>query len=242
MLKLSIVEGELRFLPSLCFRLLKSLHRNGNEEVIQPLLCEIIKVHSLHEPRVINMLSCHLSKRSTTEAIWFSNYMADGSVPVNVPRRAINALKKQGEVLDAINFLKEAEKSGLSEDLAMYSIVVDGLCKGGYLDKPLDLCESIEKDRLCPNIVIYNSVLSGLCQHGYLTEALCLFDYLEASKTLPTMITYVILIGALWREGLMDDIYQLFQKMSNKGMKPTTRVYNLLISGYCNSGLTEKNA
>jgi leucine-rich PPR motif-containing protein, mitochondrial len=139
-----------------CFRLVKSLHRNGNEEVIQPLLCEIVKLHSLHEPRVINMLSCHLSKRSVSEAIWFSNYMGDGSVPVNVLRGAINALKNQGEVLDAFNFLKEAEKSGLSEDLAMYSIVVDGLCKGGYLEKALDLCESIEKDRLCPNIVIYN--------------------------------------------------------------------------------------
>jgi leucine-rich PPR motif-containing protein, mitochondrial len=161
-------------LPSLCFRLLKSLHRNGNEEVIQPLLCEIIKLHSLHEPRVINMMSRHLSKRSISEAIWFSNYMGYDSVPVNVLRGAIFALKKQGEVLDAFNFLKESEKNGLSEDLAMYSIVVDGLCKGGYLEKALDLCESKEKDRLCPNIAIYNFVLSGLCKHGYLTEALCL--------------------------------------------------------------------
>ncbi|GJN37885.1 hypothetical protein PR202_gb26883 [Eleusine coracana subsp. coracana] len=223
-----------------CYRLLKSLQRNGNEEVIQPLLCEIVKLHGLHEPRMINMLSCHFSKRSISEAIWFSNYMDDGSVPVSVLRGAVYALKKQGEVLDAFNFLKEAENSGLSVDLAMHSIVVDGLCKGGYLEKALDLCESMEKEGLRPNIVIHNSVLSGLCQQGCLTEAFRLFDYLESSTMPPTIITYVILIGALCREGLLDDAYQLFQKMSNKGMRPTTRVFNLLISGYCNFGYTEK--
>ncbi|XP_062190590.1 pentatricopeptide repeat-containing protein At5g57250, mitochondrial [Phragmites australis] len=223
-----------------CYKLLKSLHRNGSEDVIKPLLCEFIKIHGLHEPRMINMLSCHLSKRSVSEAIWFSNSMDNVSVPVSVLRGAVYALKKQGEVLDACNFLKEAEKNGFSVDLAMYSIVVDGLCKGGYLEKALDLCESMKKEGLCPNIVIHNSVLNGLCQQGCLTEAFRLFDYLESSKMLPTMITYTILIGALCREGLLDDAYQLFQKMSNKGMRPTTRVYNLLISGYCNFGLTEK--
>ncbi|KAL6626459.1 hypothetical protein ACP70R_030185 [Stipagrostis hirtigluma subsp. patula] len=223
-----------------CYKLLKSLHRNGSEEVIQPLLCEFIKIHGLHEHRMISMLSCHLSKRNVSEAVWFSNYMDCGSVPVSVLRGAVYALKKQGEVLDACNFLKEAEKNGYSVDLAMYSIVVDGLCKGGYLEKALDLCESMKKEGLRPNIVIHNSVLNGLCQQGCLTEAFRLFDFLESSKMLPTTVTYAILIGALCREGLLDDAYQLFQKMSNKGMQPTTRVYNLLISGYCNFGLTEK--
>ncbi|RLM92818.1 pentatricopeptide repeat-containing protein [Panicum miliaceum] len=223
-----------------CYRLLKSLHRNGSEEVIQPLLCEFIKIHGLHERRMINMLSCHLSKKSVREAIWFSNYMDTGSVPVSVLRGAVYTLKKQGEVLDACKFLKEAQQSGLSVDLAMYSIVVDGLCKGGYLEKALDLCERLKKEGLHPNIVIHNSVLSGLCQQGCLTEAFRLFDYLENSKMLPTMITYAILIGALCREGLLDDADQLFHKMSTKGIRPTTRVYNLLISGYCNFGLTEK--
>ncbi|KAL6850508.1 hypothetical protein ACP4OV_021135 [Aristida adscensionis] len=223
-----------------CYKLLKSLHRNGSEEIIEPLLCGFIKIHGLHEHRMINMLSCHLSKRNVSEAIGFSNYMDCGSVPVSVLRGAVYALKKQGEVLDAFNFLKEAEKSGLSEDLATYSIVVDGLCKGGYLEKALDLCESMKKEGLCRNIVIHNSVLNGLCQQGCLTEAFRLFDYLESSNMLPTEITYAILIGALCREGLLDDAYQLFQKMSNKGMRPTTRVYNLLIAGYCNFGLIEK--
>ncbi|KAJ1283203.1 hypothetical protein BS78_03G110200 [Paspalum vaginatum] len=223
-----------------CYRLLKSLHRNGNEEIIQPLLCEFIKIFGLNEPRMINMLSSHLSEKSVSEAIWFSNNMDKSSVPVNVLRGAVYAIKKQGEVLDACNFLKEAEKSGFPVDLAMYSIVVDGLCKGGYLEKALDLCESMKKEGLHPNIVIHNSVLSGLCQQGCLTEAFRLFDYLENSKMLPTIITYAILIGALCREGLLDDADRLFHKMPTKGIRPTTRVYNLLINGYCNFGLTEK--
>jgi len=223
-----------------CYKLLKSLHRNGSEEVIQPLLCDFIKIHGLLDPTMINMMSCYLSKKCVSKAIWFSNYMDKGSVPVSVLRGAVFALKKQGEVLDACNFLKVAEQSGFSVDLAMYSIVVDGLCKGGYLGKALDLCESMKKEGFHPNIIIHNSVLNGLCHQGCLTEAFRLFDYIENSKMLPTIITYTILIGALCREGLLDDADQLFQKMSTKGIKPTTRVYNLLISGYCNFGLTEK--
>ncbi|KAG8052400.1 hypothetical protein GUJ93_ZPchr0001g32089 [Zizania palustris] len=222
------------------YRLFKCLLRNGHEHIIQPLLSEFLKIHGLHEPRMINMLFCYLSKNSVGEAIGFSNCMDTGTIPVSVLRGAIYALKKEGKMLEACKFLKEAERSGFSVDLAMYSIVVDGLCKGGYLEKALDLCESMKREGIHPNIIIHNSVLNGLCQQGCLTEAFRLFDYLESSKVLPTLITYSILIAALCREGFLDDAYELFQKMSNKGIKPTTRVYNLLISGYCNYGLTDK--
>uniref|UniRef100_A0ACD5VS16 Uncharacterized protein n=1 Tax=Avena sativa TaxID=4498 RepID=A0ACD5VS16_AVESA len=222
------------------YKLLKSLLRNGNEQVIQPLLGEFIKIHGLHDPRTVNMLSCHLSKKNVGEAIRFSSYMNNGSVPVSVLRGAIYALKKEGEILDAYSFLKEADKSGFPVDLAMYSIVVEGLCRGGNVEKALDLCESMKKEGIHPNIIIHNSVLSGLCQHGCFTEAFRLFHYLERSNILPTIITYAILIGALCREGFLDDAYHFFQKMSNNGIRPTTHIYNLLISGYCNYGLTEK--
>ncbi|XP_003565620.3 pentatricopeptide repeat-containing protein At5g57250, mitochondrial [Brachypodium distachyon] len=222
------------------YKLLKSLLRNGYDQVIQPLLSEFTKIHGLNEPRMINMLSCHLSKKNVGAAIRFSSYMDNCSVPVSVLRGAVYALKKEGEILDAYNFLEQAEQSGFSVDLAMYSIVVEGLCRGGYLEKALDLCETMQKEGIHPTIIVHNSVLSGLCQHGCFTEAFRLFDYLESSNILPTIITYAILIGALCREGFLDDAYQLIQKMSNKGIRPTTRVYNLLISGYCNYGLTEK--
>uniref|UniRef100_A0A0E0JGQ4 Pentacotripeptide-repeat region of PRORP domain-containing protein n=1 Tax=Oryza punctata TaxID=4537 RepID=A0A0E0JGQ4_ORYPU len=223
-----------------CYRLLKCLLRNGNEQTIHPLLSQFIKIHGLDEPRMINMLSCHLGKNSVGEAIGFSNYMDNGRVPVSVLREAVFALKREGRILDACKILKEAEQNGYSVDLAMYSIVVEGLCKGGYLEKALDLCESMKEEGIHPNIVIHNSVLNGLCQQGCLTEAFRLFDYLESSEVLPTLITYSILIAALCREGFLDDAHELFQKMSNKGIRPTTRVYNLLIGGYCNYGLTEK--
>ncbi|KAM3349014.1 hypothetical protein ACQJBY_022283 [Aegilops geniculata] len=210
------------------YRLLKSLLRNGNEQVIEPLLSEFIKIHGLHEPRMINMLSCHLSKKGVGEAIRFSSNMSSGSIPISVLRGAVFALKKEGEIMDAYNFLKEAEQSGFSVDLAMYSIVVEGLCKGGYLEKALDLCESMKIEGIHPTIIIHNSVLSGLCQHGCFTEAFRLFDYLERSNIPPTMITYTILIGALCREGFLDDAYELFQKMSSK-----------VISGHCMKGATE---
>ncbi|VAH59973.1 unnamed protein product [Triticum turgidum subsp. durum] len=210
------------------YRLLKSLLRNGNEQVIEPLLSDFIKIHGLHEPRMINMLSCHLSKKGVGEAIRFSSNMNSGSIPISVLRGAVFALKKEGEIMDAYNFLKEAEQSGFSVDLAMYSIVVEGLCKGGYLEKALDLCESMKIEGIHPTIIIHNSVLSGLCQHGCFTEAFRLFDYLERSNIPPTMITYTILICALCREGFLDDAYELFQKMSSK-----------VISGHCMKGDTE---
>lgn len=62
---------------------------------------------------------------------------------------------------------------GLSQRLKIIyqsCMLIDGLCKGGYLNKALDLCALVEKKGMNLNIVVYNSIINGLCHEGRLIE------------------------------------------------------------------------
>lgn len=222
------------------YKLLKGLLHSGEKQIAQPIMSDCVKVHGIFEPRIVNVLSLYLCKSNVQESIQFLSYMSNKNIFVSVVTAIVEALKKEGRVQDAYDFLMEAEENGASVDVVVYSIVVDGLCKAGYLEKALDLCVRMRKKGINPNIVIYNSVINGLCQQGCLVEAFRLFDSLEHNSVLPTYVTYATLIGALSKEGFLQDAKQLFDKMVHKGITPNTRIYNLLISGYCSFGLIEE--
>lgn len=222
------------------YLLIKRLIHSGNKQIAQLLISDYIKVFGMSEHRMINVMSLYLCQKNAEEAMRFLSDMGKENISVSVLTAVVDALKKEGRVQDAYNFLMEAEQNGVPIDLVVYSIMVDGLCKEGRLEKALDLCATMSKKGIHPNIVIYNSVISGLCQQGCLVEAFRLFDSLEQKSVFPTVITYAILIGALSREGFLQDANKLFERMALKGITPNTRVYNLLINGYCSFGLIEE--
>ncbi|KAG1338891.1 Pentatricopeptide repeat-containing protein [Cocos nucifera] len=222
------------------YKLLKGLLHDGDKQIFQLIMNDCIKDHGTFEPRIVNILSLYLCKRNVQESIQFLNDISNKNISVSVITAVVDALKKQGRIQDAHNFLMEAEENGASLDVVVYSIVVDGLCKAGYLEKALDLCARMRKKGINPNIIIYNSVINGLCQQGCLVEAFRLFDSLEHNSVLPTIITYATLIAALSKEGFLQDANQLFDKMVHQGITPNTWIYNLLISGYCRFALIEE--
>ncbi|KAJ6296441.1 hypothetical protein OIU78_024318 [Salix suchowensis] len=116
-----------------------------------------------------------------------------------------------------------------------YSIIVDGLCKGGYPVKALNLCAFVKKMGVVFNIITYNSVINGLCRQGCLVEAFRLFDSLEKINLIPSEITYATLIDNLCKEGYLVDAKKLLERMLLKGYNGNTRIYNSFIHGYCNS-------
>ncbi|KAK1316926.1 Pentatricopeptide repeat-containing protein [Acorus calamus] len=125
-------------------------------------------------------------------------------------------------------------------DVVVYSSVVDGLCKKGYLEKALDVCESMRKRGIHPNIVTYNSVINCLCREGCFAEAFRLFDSLKQNNLHPTVITYATLIVALCRRGFIQDAIQLLDRMVLEDLAPNAIIYNSLINGYCRFGLIEE--
>lgn len=220
--------------------LLKRLTGDEKETLIQPIINTFVKEYGLSEPRVSKRLIHYLCMKNFSNALLLLEKMKENNLYFIVPITVLETLTKKGRVLDAYKLIMKAKDNLPVMDVVDYSIIVDGLCKSGYLDKALTLCDFIEKKGINLNIVTYNTVINGLCLQGCLLEAFRIFDSLESINLFPSEITYAILINYLCKEGFLLDAKRLFDKMVLKGLKPNTRIYNSLIDGHCKLGEMEE--
>lgn len=236
------VAMKMKGLPVTCksyYSLLRRLLSVGNREQTLPLLNFFLKEYGLVEPKVRKLLARYLCLKDVDRAVQFLGKMLDNSSAVTFPASILKILIKEGRALDAYKLVV-----GVQDDLPVtyvdYAIVIHGLCKGGYLNKALDLCVFIEKKGMNLNIVIHNSIINGLCNEGCLIEAFRLFDSLEKLNLMTSEITYATLIYALCREGYLQDAEHVFKKMLLKGFQPKTQVYNSLLDAISKFGQLDK--
>ncbi|PKU66419.1 Pentatricopeptide repeat-containing protein [Dendrobium catenatum] len=220
--------------------LLKSLINSRNGLIVEMIFCDVIKACRVFEPRMVNIICLYLCKKKVEEAIHFLAGLSKRNISLGVLTVVVNTLKEKGRVQEALDFLLEAEESTASADEVVYSILVDGFCKVGSLEKALYLCSNMRKMGITPNIATYNSVMHGLCREGCLVEAFRVFDSLECNGLFPTVVTYATLIDALSREGFLQDAKHLLGRMAIIGISPNIRILNSLINGYCIFGLLEE--
>ncbi|VVB16126.1 unnamed protein product [Arabis nemorensis] len=182
-----------------------------------------------------------LCKTGSSEAlIEVYMVMRRKGLTVNFPSTILKTLVNNLRALDAYLLVVNAGESTLpSIDVVDYTIVIDGLCKEGFLVKALDLCTFAKQRGIILNIITYNSLINGLCQQSCLVEALRLFDSLEKIGLVPSGVTYSILIDNLCKEGLFLDAEKLLDRMVSKGLVPSILIYNSMIDGYCKLGHTE---
>ncbi|TKY72752.1 Pentatricopeptide repeat-containing protein [Spatholobus suberectus] len=221
------------------YSILRGHLSNGNREQILPLLNSFLKEYGLVEPMVQKILACYLCLKDVDSALRFLGKTVDNSLAVAFPVSILKILIREGRALDAYKLVTETQDN-LPVMYVDYAIVIDGLCKGGYLNKALDLCAVVEKKGMNLNIVVYNSIINGLCHEGRLIEAFRLLDSLEKLNLVPSEITYATLIYALCREGFLLDAEHVFRKMVLKGFQPKVQVYNSLLDSISKFGQLEK--
>ncbi|KAI6703132.1 hypothetical protein NL676_012268 [Syzygium grande] len=219
------------------FLMLKGLI-DGKKHMIEPFLCKFVKEYGSGDPKVGKTIARYLSLKDVDRALQFVNKMKEGKSIVTLTTSVFKILIQDDRVLDAYKLLMDTIDH-VPLDVVDYSIMVNGLCKRGYLNQALDLCSFIRKKGIALNVVSYNSVINGLCRQGQLMEAFRLCDSLEKVGLVPSGITYGTLIDALCREQFLTDAQLLFQKMIRKGLEPGTHVYNSLIDSYSKIGMLD---
>ncbi|MED6132820.1 hypothetical protein PIB30_022463 [Stylosanthes scabra] len=214
------------------YSVLRSYLSDRNREHMLPLLNIFLKEYGLVDPLTQRILACYLCLKDIRIALQFLGKTI--TLPVSILRILIT----EGRALDAYKLVLKSQDS-LQAMYVDYANLIDGLCKGGYLNKALDLCAFVEKKGITLDIVVYNSIINGLCHEGRLIEAFRLFDSLERLNLIPSEITYATLIYALCREGYLLDAEHVFSKMVLKGFQPKTQVYNSLLEGISKFGQLE---
>ncbi|MED6185778.1 hypothetical protein PIB30_060389 [Stylosanthes scabra] len=214
------------------YSVLRSYLSSRNREHILPLLNIFLKEYGLVDPMMQRILASYLCLKDIHIALQFLGKTI--TLPVSILRILIT----EGRALDAYKLVVKSQDS-LQAMYVDYANLIDGLCKGGYLNKALDLCAFVEKKGITLDIVVYNSIINGLCHEGHLIEAFRLFHSLEKLNLIPSEITYATLIYALCREGYLLDAEHVFSKMVLKGFQPKTQVYNSLLEGISKFGQLE---
>lgn len=221
--------------------LLHSIHASGGENGILGLVSRLEQLSSniclaMFDDAIL--LLCE--NGSFDAAIEVYMVMRRKGLAVTCLSTFLKALVDNLRALDAYSLVVNAgEHTLLSMDVIDYTIILDGLCKEGFLKKALDLCTVAKQRGIILNIITYNTLVHGLCQQGCLVEALRLFDSLEKIGLVPSHVSYGILIDSLCKEGLFLDAEKFLDTMVYKGLVPNILIYNSMIDGYCKLGRTE---
>ncbi|CAN4122794.1 unnamed protein product [Withania somnifera] len=222
------------------YLIMRSLLYGGKTFLTGLLLTTFIKKYGMLELTVKEILLYFLCTKNVETVHWFLATMKGDISSVTFHALVFRTLIKVGRYLDASNVVVGAGDKLSLLDVFDYSIVIDGLCKGGHIDRALDICNFAKNKGISFNTITYNSVINGLCRQGCMVEAFRLFDSLEKNDIVPSEVTYGILIDTLSKEGLLEDARRLFEEMSLKNLRPNTRIYNSLIDGYSKLGQVQE--
>ncbi|XP_039172728.1 pentatricopeptide repeat-containing protein At3g22470, mitochondrial-like [Eucalyptus grandis] len=195
---------------------------------------------------------------NTDQALSFLDDMGRKGPEPNETTYAITTkgLCRAGNTRSVIELPRDWEERRCRIKFFTYNIVIDSLCKEGFITEALRLHESQWKDAsvllekmmkaaIKPNAVTYTSVIQGVCDSGQLKEAQRLLSHMVQSRTMPNVRTFTILVDAHCKEGIfeeaeamqqIDKAMILLRKMEDSKFVPDIVTYNILIHGMCNAG------
>ncbi|KAF8041828.1 hypothetical protein BT93_A0427 [Corymbia citriodora subsp. variegata] len=128
------------------------------------------------------------------------------------------------------------EERSCSIDSFTYGIIIDSLCKKGFITEALRLHGRMSRRGIKPNVVTYTSLVHVLCNVGQLDDALELLKEMTSSGIHLDIYTYSSLVHCLCHLGQWKDATVLLEKMMKAGIEPTVVTYNSIIQGMCYSG------
>ncbi|CAJ1930830.1 unnamed protein product [Sphenostylis stenocarpa] len=146
----------------------------------------------------------------------------------------INGYVASGRFEEAKNLLYNSMvTAGYEHDAYTFNIMIDGLCKKGYLVAALEFLSEVVAKGFEPNVITYTILINGFCKQCRLEEVAENMNSMSAKGLSLTTVGYNCLICALSKDGKIEEALQLFREMSSKGCKPDIYTFNSLINGLC---------
>ncbi|PPS11918.1 hypothetical protein GOBAR_AA08739 [Gossypium barbadense] len=260
---------------------IRRLHKAGNFEEIKQVLKFILSDDNLRYPveeilslfdfefdnsYFLNKLSDFLFRvcvdnKRFEEANLVFDYMK--KMGFNIDERScilyLVALKKSDKGDSFLLFFRRMVESGVEIGAYSMTIVIDGLCRRGEVEKGRELMNEMASKGVKANVVTYNTILNAyvlmlmereeveynaatytvLIEHfgniGKHDEVEKLFDEMRERKVEMDVHLYTSMI----LRGNIKKAVSLFDELTEKGLVPNARVYGALIDGLCKTGQME---
>ncbi|KAH9696327.1 pentatricopeptide repeat-containing protein [Citrus sinensis] len=152
----------------------------------------------------------------------------------------INCFCKMGRVSHGFVVLGRILRSCFTPDAVTFtSLIKDGLCKEGFVDKAKELLLQMKDKNIKPNVVTYTSCdLMSSARMGRwkkqvdrTNRAKELFVSMESMGCKRDVFSYSILINGYCKNKEVDEALSLHSEMLSKGIKPTVVTYGTLFLG-----------
>ena len=75
-----------------------------------------------------------------------------------------------------------------------YTILIDGLCKGGRLNDAWEIFQYLLSNGYQLNGHTYTAMIHGFCKEGLLDEAISLLDKMEENGCAPNFVTFKVVL------------------------------------------------
>ncbi|KAF3447422.1 hypothetical protein FNV43_RR12608 [Rhamnella rubrinervis] len=136
---------------------------------------------------------------------------------------------------DAYGILNVLKGHGCFPNTVLYSLLLDGVCRHGNMEKALELLAEMENGdgnglfSCSPNVVTYTSVIQRFCERGWVSESLKVLDRMEAFGCSPNRVTASFLIECFCAEGRMEEVYKLIDRVVRGGDVSYGECYSSLV-------------
>uniref|UniRef100_A0A1D1XVL6 Pentatricopeptide repeat-containing protein At5g57250, mitochondrial n=1 Tax=Anthurium amnicola TaxID=1678845 RepID=A0A1D1XVL6_9ARAE len=151
-------------------------------------------------------------------------------------------IKNVGGLQEALLKHRLMVESGIKPDVVNYTILSDGFCKEGNVEKVVGFLNEMVKCGLEPNLITYTTVIQGFCKRGKLKEATDLLRKLEDVGIPMDEFVYATLINGFCKKGDLEEVFKLLAEMERKGIEVGVVTYNMVIDGMSKEGnLSEAN-
>nr|XP_016483146.1 PREDICTED: pentatricopeptide repeat-containing protein At1g62680, mitochondrial-like [Nicotiana tabacum] len=125
-------------------------------------------------------------------------------------------------------------------DVVTYSVIIDGYCLRGQMDRARSLFDSMIDKSIKPNIFSYSILINGYCKKKKLDESMHLFYEISRNGLNPRNVKYSTILKGLFDAGRTDFAEKFFAEMLSTGLKPDLCTNCILLGGYFHNGLVKK--
>ncbi|CAA7043030.1 unnamed protein product [Microthlaspi erraticum] len=147
---------------------------------------------------------------------------------------------KLGKQEEAFRVLyKDLNLAGLSPGPDTYNVLLDALCKCGYVDEALELFKEMQS-RFKPELMTYNILINGLCRARRVGAAKWMLTELKKSGYTPNAVTYTTILKLYFKTRRIRRGLELFLEMQREGYTYDGYAYFAVVSALIKTGRTRE--
>ncbi|KAL5101080.1 hypothetical protein RYX36_005407 [Vicia faba] len=148
------------------------------------------------------------------------------------------ALKRCGEIELCLRFFRRmVESNGIEIRVQSLTLVIDGLCKRGEVEKAKELMdEMVTKSIVKPTVFTYNTLLNAYVGRKDRSGVGEILRLMEKEPVVFSVATYSILIQWYSSSGDIGEVEKIFEEMRERKIEIDVYVYSSMISWNCRLG------